>query len=123
MSGATVNSSTLDLSNPSVVTPLTQAAAWNAGFDRLWSCDPVVSDSTQNHVTCNRFLPNLVNNASPATDWRFAPNGSKNPSQATSNQAWIYTTGTNWATYTVALQGAMGMLGTVGALAVAMLAY
>ena len=119
-----VNSATLDLSSQ---TALTVTSAWNVGFNKLWSCDTVVTDSTQNHITCNRFLPNLVNNASPADDFRFAPLGSKNPSQATSTQAWIYggTTGTGatWATYTMTLQGALGTLGTIGALAVTMLAY
>lgn len=120
VTGATVDSSTLDLSG---VTALTQTAAWNAGFNKIWSCDTVVADSTQNHVTCNRFLPKLSNNASPAGDFRFAPIGSKNPDQATSTQGWIYATGTTWTTYTVALQGAKGMLGVIGALAVTLLSY
>ena len=119
-----------DTNDLSAKTAITVTAAWNAGFDTLWSCDTVVSDSTQNHVTCSRFLPSLADNVSPTGDWRFAPVGTKNPSQATSDQIWVYggTAGTGsgagvWATYTVALQGGKGMLGTIGALAVAMLTY
>ena len=108
--------------NLSTSTALTLTSAWNAGFNKLWSCDTVVTDSTQNHVTCNRFLPNLVNNASPATDFRFAPPGSKNPSQATSTQVWTFDK-TTFTAFLLTLQGSNALLNVAGALAVALLAY
>ena len=111
----------LDLSGQ---TALTQTSAWNAGFNKVWSCDTVVVDATTNHVTCWRFLPDLTGDASPADDWRFSVMGGKNPEGSIATEVWRYDTGTTWTKYAVTLQGARGLIGTaIASLAMLVLSY
>ena len=74
-----VDKSTLDLSGESEMTALTSAETWKQGWNKYWKISYVDDGSNNFDITCQRFLPKLTDNASPAGDFRFSPNSSDNP--------------------------------------------
>jgi len=78
---AGVDKSTLDLTGESEIA--LGGDDWKLGFIKHWKTTVTKVDTDTNYqIDSARFLPKLVDSASPAGDFRWAPISDENPDQA-----------------------------------------